>query len=325
MILVPDLRFMGHRDTCIIPDAGMTSKPPDRPVTVPLSPVVPTPSRLANGQSPTFLSSPGEVKPPSSFSGDVFLRLAKPYLSPAALDFAQHNTGLLLIAAAQFFLVFMNVTVRYFLSNTGISVLTLISVRMIITAGGCIISLYLMGDPNPILGPPEVRHLLAIRGTAGFLGLLGGYQSFKGLTVSDSMTIQFLAPTITAFLAFVILGETMTPREILAGVFCLLGVLLVSRPPFIFGGHGGEETFPSPDDSGSLPFPDDAGKIGEGMSERMVAVTFASMAVFTTAGACKSNIYRHVSCRSYQSSSSARLDFELTHSTRCHTMPTSVP
>jgi hypothetical protein len=44
---------------------------------------------------------------------------------------------------------------------------------MSITLIGCASYLFYTGDPNPILGPPEVRKLLALRGFIGFFGLVG--------------------------------------------------------------------------------------------------------------------------------------------------------
>lgn len=51
--------------------------------------------------------------------------------------------------------------------------LQLIAIRMSITLIGCASYLFYTGDPNPILGPPEVRKLLALRGFIGFFGLVG--------------------------------------------------------------------------------------------------------------------------------------------------------
>jgi hypothetical protein len=52
-------------------------------------------------------------------------------------------------------------------------ILNLLLLLQSITLLGCISYLYYSGDPNPILGPPEVRKLLALRGFIGFFGLVG--------------------------------------------------------------------------------------------------------------------------------------------------------
>jgi hypothetical protein len=43
----------------------------------------------------------------------------------------------------------------------------------IVTFAGCVSYLYYLGDPHPLLGPPEVRKLLVVRGVIGFFGLAG--------------------------------------------------------------------------------------------------------------------------------------------------------
>lgn len=128
--------------------------------------------------------------------------------------------------------------------------------------------------------------MLALRGTLGFCGLFANYQSFKGLSVSDSTAIQFLAPSITAFLGYMFLSESLSRRELLAGVSCLAGVVLVSRPPFIFQSVSTAEVLP-PDDAGSLPIPGEGEDAGISTPERMVAVGWAFSAVFSAAGACE--------------------------------------
>ncbi|WVR07397.1 hypothetical protein IAU60_004438 [Kwoniella sp. DSM 27419] len=186
------------------------------------SPFIPSSSIALSTTPPSLLSSPRAY----------FFSL----LPTKAQTFISQNIGLSFVASAQLFFVLMNLTVKYFLSATRISALTLIFVRMGITGCFCIASLaFIVNDPNPILGPPGIRKMLVLRGVWGFVGLLSGYQSLRGLTVSDSISIQFLAPTVTAVLGYLFLKEKMTWREVVAGLCCLVGVILVSRPPFLFG------------------------------------------------------------------------------------------
>lgn len=215
-------------------------------------------------------------------------------LAPGLIYFISQNVGLVLVAISELFFVLMGLTVKYFLSATQISTTTLIFVRMGITAICCVLSLWLIKrDPNPFLGPPGIRRILILRGFFGFMGLLSSYQSLRGLTLSDSVTIQFLAPSVTALLGFLFLHETLSQREILAGFFCLVGVVLVSRPPFIFGGEGKGEDIALPEDGGrgtrlDLPLPPGEGdQQGNNATERAIAVTWAFVAVFFASMACK--------------------------------------
>lgn len=250
---VPSLNGMSQ-PASVIPLSPVSRKAPDRP-----------------------LNSLPEIKDDSS----LFYRFLPAHLA----EWATQNSGLLYVACSQFFFALMNLTVKYFLSITQISVLTLIAVRMVITSLGCISALYLMGDPNYLLGPPDIRYFLAARGIVGFLGLFGNYQSFKGLSVSDSTAIQFLAPSVTAFLGYLFLKETLSRRELMAGVFCLGGVLLVSRPPFLFGARDG--TVVPPDDSGTVYIPGEGEDPDLPTPERMRAVAWAFLTVFSASGACE--------------------------------------
>ncbi|KAK4687509.1 hypothetical protein P7C73_g2608, partial [Tremellales sp. Uapishka_1] len=162
----------------------------------------------------------------------------------------------------------MGISAKYLINTSSISTLTLIFVRMGITASCCSASLYFMADPNPILGPPGVRIQLCMRGFFGFIGLSCAYQALRGLSVSDSVAIQFLTPPAAAVSAYLVLKETTTRREMIAGACSLFGVLLVSRPPIIFGEKASEGE-------------------GDGITpeQRLVGVGFALLAVLGSAGA----------------------------------------
>jgi drug/metabolite transporter (DMT)-like permease len=191
------------------------------------------------------------------------------------VSFCETNTGLLLVSLSHLFFVLMNITVKYFLSVSGLSALTLILVRMTITALGCIGYLLLTGDPHPFLGPVEMRPLLFARGFFGFWGLFSTYQSYLGLSVSDSVTIQFLSPSFISLLGLLYLNERLSWREPIAGLFCLVGVIFVSRPPFFFGGSGQG----TPVEETPAPFPDEGDDAGRQTPERMAGVAWALVAV----------------------------------------------
>ncbi|CCA69903.1 related to Integral membrane protein [Serendipita indica DSM 11827] len=102
--------------------------------------------------------------------------------------------------------------------------------------------------PHPLSGPPGVRYLLAIRGISGFFGIFGIYYSLIYLSLSDAIVITFLGPTTTAIAGYLILGEALSRREIVAGALSFMGVILIARPPFLFGQSdqvGGEKGTPA--------------------------------------------------------------------------------
>jgi drug/metabolite transporter (DMT)-like permease len=208
------------------------------------------------------------------------------YLPPYIQRFIEANVGLCLVCASQLFFVLMNVTVKYFISSTKISIPSLILVRQAMTSIGCIATLYYIQHPYPILGPPEIRRLLTARGILGTGGLITTYQSFRGLSVSDTTAIGFLTPTCLMILGFLVLKERPTRREILSGLLCLGGVMLVSRPPFLFGklAEDGDVEVPP----GRVNLPSHADEVTS-RSSRAVGVAYAFGSVFCSSMACQYN------------------------------------
>ena len=205
------------------------------------------------------------------------------YLPPYVQHFIEANVGLCLVCASQLFFVLMNVTVKYFISSTKISIPSLILVRQAMTSFGCITTLYYLQNPNPILGPPEIRRLLSFRGLLGTGGLVTTYQSFRGLSVSDTTAIGFLTPTCLMILGFLVLKERPTRREIVSGLLCLGGVMLVSRPPFLFGHLAEDGDVEVPPGRVNLPGDEDL----PNRSSRAVGVTYAFGSVFCSSMACQ--------------------------------------
>ncbi|KAF9005109.1 hypothetical protein BDQ17DRAFT_1240680 [Cyathus striatus] len=153
------------------------------------------------------------------------------------------NTGLLLIVASQAFLSLMNVAVKVLNGiDPPVSPFELVVVRMGITYICCISYMLLAGVPDPWLGPKGVRLLLVFRGFTGFFGLFGVYYSLQYLSLSDATVLTFLAPLCTAYAGALFLKETFTKRQLFAGVFSLIGVVLIARPDFLFGSksHAGD-------------------------------------------------------------------------------------
>ncbi|KAG0175469.1 hypothetical protein DFQ28_000773 [Apophysomyces sp. BC1034] len=93
---------------------------------------------------------------------------------------------------------------------------------------------------NP-LGRTEVRKWLVFRGLVGSIGLALFFYSITQLPLADATVVFFLGPTFTAILAAAILGEAFTLFDGVCSILCMAGVVLVSKPQFLFGdgGHGG--------------------------------------------------------------------------------------
>lgn len=86
---------------------------------------------------------------------------------------------------------------------------------------------------NP-LGPKSERKLLTYRGLAGITGLLCGFFAIKFINPSDFKAINHSSIIITAILARIFLKEKLTIAHIFALILTIIGVILISKPSFIF-------------------------------------------------------------------------------------------
>lgn len=90
----------------------------------------------------------------------------------------------------------------------------------------------------PIWG--NSRKMLALRGFLGFASLSCWFYALTQLPLADAVMIQFTNPILAALFAAWWLGEAISPRTFVAAGLCLVGVVLISQPSFLFGGgHAG--------------------------------------------------------------------------------------
>ena len=82
------------------------------------------------------------------------------------------------------------------------------------------------------------RWLLLARGIWGYAALSCGFYAVTKLPLAEATMIQYLHPVFTAMLAAVVLGERADRSLAASVVFGTVGVLLVTRPAFLFGAHG---------------------------------------------------------------------------------------
>ena len=59
--------------------------------------------------------------------------------------------------------------------------------------------------------------------------------SMTYMTVPDALCIVFSCPVVTIILSAIFLGDKLTVFKIIAGLQLLIGVILVCKPPFLFG------------------------------------------------------------------------------------------
>ena len=85
-------------------------------------------------------------------------------------------------------------------------------------------------------GSRERRGLLVLRGVVGFLALSAFYHSLVELPLADASVLQYTNPVWAALIAVPFLGERLRRREVLSVVVSMIGVLVMVRPSFLFGG-----------------------------------------------------------------------------------------
>ncbi|KAI8636983.1 hypothetical protein BD408DRAFT_396476 [Parasitella parasitica] len=148
----------------------------------------------------------------------------------------QHNkrreiTGLLFMTLSALGFSTMSLFVK--LSGTSFPSFEIVFARSIVqTAFGLLGCVILKVNP---LGKPGVRQWLLFRGLAGTIGLSLFFYSITKLPLADATVVFFLGPACTAILASIVLGETFTLFDGICSVACMIGVILVSKPQFLFG------------------------------------------------------------------------------------------
>ncbi|KAK0470644.1 integral membrane protein DUF6 [Armillaria novae-zelandiae] len=131
----------------------------------------------------------------------------------------KRNTGFLLIAAAQLGFSASDVCVQELNRlDRPVPTLQLIVIRM--------------GFRNPL---EDQKAPVQCSYSVEFAGLSGVYYSLKYLSLSEATVLTFLTPFTTTISSAIFLGETVTAGYLVAGSFCIFGVICISQPNFLFG------------------------------------------------------------------------------------------
>ncbi|XP_070707373.1 solute carrier family 35 member G1 [Pempheris klunzingeri] len=87
------------------------------------------------------------------------------------------------------------------------------------------------------LGPRDKRIYLVLRGFIGSNAMILLFYAVQQMPLADATVIMFSNPVFTSLLAWIFLKERCTLWDCLFTVFTLTGVILIARPPFLFGEH----------------------------------------------------------------------------------------
>ncbi|XP_027452713.1 solute carrier family 35 member G1 isoform X3 [Callorhinus ursinus] len=85
------------------------------------------------------------------------------------------------------------------------------------------------------MGPKGQRIFLLLRGVLGSTSMILLYYAFQATSLADATVITFSSPVFTSIFACIFLKEKYSPWDGLFTVFTITGVILIVRPPFLFG------------------------------------------------------------------------------------------
>ncbi|XP_037546988.1 solute carrier family 35 member G1 [Nematolebias whitei] len=89
------------------------------------------------------------------------------------------------------------------------------------------------------LGPRDQRIYLVLRGFLGSNAMILLYYAVQQMPLADATVIMFSNPVFTSLLAWIFLKEKCTIWDCVFTVFTITGVILITRPSFLFGEHPG--------------------------------------------------------------------------------------
>ncbi|XP_053441154.1 solute carrier family 35 member G1 [Nycticebus coucang] len=95
------------------------------------------------------------------------------------------------------------------------------------------------------IGPKDRRIFLVLRGVLGSTAMILIYYAFQTMSLADATVITFSSPVFTSIFAWIFLKEKYSPWDALFTLFSVAGVILIVRPPFLFGSSssGMEESY----------------------------------------------------------------------------------
>ena len=98
------------------------------------------------------------------------------------------------------------------------------------------IALYLcyQDSENP-MGPHGVRGWLWVRGGMGAAAVLCFFYAIQHLPLPDAVTLQFTTPPFAAAFAVCLAGEKWMKLDMMGAAVCLMGVMLIAHPSWLFG------------------------------------------------------------------------------------------
>ncbi|KAG8537430.1 hypothetical protein GDO81_024379, partial [Engystomops pustulosus] len=102
------------------------------------------------------------------------------------------------------------------------------------------------------LGPKDQRIFLFLRGLLGSTAMILLYYAVQSMPLADATVITFSSPAFTCIFACIFLKEKCKIWDIVFMFFTITGVVLIARPPFLFGSNNSFEDDDSDHMKGSI-------------------------------------------------------------------------
>ncbi|XP_074089436.1 solute carrier family 35 member G1 [Macrotis lagotis] len=87
------------------------------------------------------------------------------------------------------------------------------------------------------VGPKGKRIFLFLRGIIGSTAMILLYYAFQFMPIADATVITFSSPVFTSLFAWIYLKEKYSLWDLFFTIFAIAGVVLIARPPFLFGSN----------------------------------------------------------------------------------------
>ena len=82
------------------------------------------------------------------------------------------------------------------------------------------------------------KRILGLRGLLGAGGLICSFYAITHMPLADAIVLFYCNPVFAVVMSFFFLGERLSRRAALCIPLCIIGVVLITRPAFIFGAGG---------------------------------------------------------------------------------------
>ena len=196
------------------------------------------PEKDGDNQSPSSQASPA-AEDTSGYIG------AAPTPSDSVVDEPWYNkcfteNGALVLVAVSAVLNSLQSVFLKFAKNKGVPGFQMVLIRAVIQFAFVIGWLWKKNEA--FFGPKELRFILFLRGVIGGIGFTMLYHAVAVLPIGDATALFSLHPIFTVLFAFVFLREPFTIGVAVAVIASIGGMILISRPTFIFPESTDNET-----------------------------------------------------------------------------------